>query len=428
MLQGPASALWRETRDMLVSRGHRVTHVALALGDRLFWRRPGRIDYRGSLADWPGWIAELIRREGVSDLLYFADCLPYHRHAAEAALALGRRAWAIENGYLRPDWLTMEPVGMGRRSRFTRRPDRLRALAGGARPVNLTPRFTVPFATEARCEMAFNLAHALSGPLYPGWQSDRTVPAWREYTGWLPYLARLGRARARAAAVEAACAAGSLPHVVLAMQMETDYQLRVSSDYPGQAAVLQEVLTSFAAHAPPHMRLVIKLHPFDNGLIDWDDTVARIAWPLGIDDRVMVIRGGRLDRLLDKAHGLITVNSTTAIHALRLGRPVIALGDAVYDVPGLTHQAGLRRFWTDAETPDAQMVAAWVRAVAAEIQIRGHQMHPVGRKVAATAIAERLEQAERYWRLWRDGDGVEIDHPAHLRETADDTPLQARAG
>lgn len=407
MLQGPASALWRDTRDILVARGHRVDHVALSLGDRLFWRRPGRIDFSGSLDDWPDWVGALIRREGYSDILYFADCLPYHAATARTALALGRRAWAIENGYLRPDWLTMEPVGMGRRSRFTRCPDRLRSLAASAPAIDMAPRFAVPFATEARCEMAFNLAHAASRPFYPGWQSDRLVPAWREYLGWLPYLARRSRTRAQAAAVEQAAMQPGPPYALLAMQMETDYQLRVSSDFDGQAEMLELVLASMARRARSDLRLVVKLHPFDNGLIDWATLIAKMADRFGLGGRVDVIRGGRLDNLLARAHGLITVNSTSAVYALRAGRPVLALGDAVYDVRGLTHQGGLDRFWAAPEAPDREMVDIWLRAVAAEIQIRGHQMHPIGRRLAAREIAERLEQAERYWRLWRDEHGVE---------------------
>ncbi|MEL6267590.1 MAG: capsular biosynthesis protein, partial [Pseudomonadota bacterium] len=317
MLQGPAAALWRETRDALVADGHRVLHVSLALGDRLFWRRPGRIDYHGRLEDWPAWLAALVAREGVSDILYFRDCLPYHRAAAALAETRGLRAWAIENGYLRPDWLTMEPFGMGRHSRFTRRAETIRALAAKAPAVDMAPRFRVPFPTEARCEMAFNLAHALGKPVYRGWTDDRPVPAWREYLGWVPYLARRRRARREAEAVEARCRCAVAPYTLVALQMETDYQVRVSSAFGGQAEMLELVMLSFARRAAAGHRLVIKIHPFDNGLIDWRGVAAGLATRFGVEGRVDVIRGGRLDVLLARAHGLVTINSTTAVHALR---------------------------------------------------------------------------------------------------------------
>ncbi|MEL7140183.1 MAG: hypothetical protein AAFP67_14090, partial [Pseudomonadota bacterium] len=116
-LQGPASTLWSEIADRFEAQGHRVHRVNLSFGDWLYWRRRGALNYRGSLGEWERWLEALLRREGVSDILYFADRLPYHRVAARVAAQLGVRAWAVENGYLRPDWLTLEPIAMGRFSR-----------------------------------------------------------------------------------------------------------------------------------------------------------------------------------------------------------------------------------------------------------------------------------------------------------------------
>ncbi|MEM6422651.1 MAG: capsular biosynthesis protein, partial [Pseudomonadota bacterium] len=314
----------------------------------------------------------------------------------------GLRAWAVENGYLRPDWLTLEPFGMGRHSQFPRCPTRIRAMAEGQPAAPLEPAWPLPFHVEAVNEMAFNLAHALGRWRFPGYDSDRLVSPLHEYAGWLPHIARLPRTRAAVRRVETACAKGTAPYALLALQMETDYQIRVSSDFAGQAEMLESVLLSMARRAPPAMRLVVKIHPCDNALIDWRGVAADLARRFGLEGRVDVIRGGRLDRLLERAHGLVTINSTTAIHALKLGRPTIALGDAVYDMPGLTHQGGLDRFWSDPEPPCPSLFDAWCRAAAAEIQVRGSQKHPAGRKVAAAEIARRLTHGERYWRLHDD--------------------------
>ena len=121
----------------------------------------------------------------------------------------------------------------------------------------------------------------------------------------------------------------------------------------------------------------------------------------------------------------MTINSTTAVHALRLGRPVMVLGDATFDVAGITHQGGLDRFWGAAEAPEPALVDAWCRAAAAEIQVRGSQMHPAGRRAAAAEIARRLAMAERYWRLYRDGDGHET---AAVAPATDATPAGEAAG
>ncbi len=62
------------------------------------------------------------------------------------------------------------------------------------------------------------------------------------------------------------------------------------------------------------------------------------------EPHVTFLEGGVSDRLLARAAGVVTVNSTVGLAALRAGVPVKPLGDAVYDVPGLTHSGDIARF------------------------------------------------------------------------------------
>lgn len=426
-LQGPASTLWSQIAARFEERGHKTLRVNLSFGDWLFWRGRRGINYQGSLKNWETWLEALMRRENVSDVLYFADRLPYHRIAAAVAERLGARAWVVENGYLRPDWLTLEPVAMGRHSRFTRDPETIRALARGCPMPSFAPRYPVPFRVEATNEVAFNLAHVLGRALFPRYVSDKAVAPAIEYLGWLPHLALAARRRREAeSVVSAATSPGAPPFWLVALQMETDYQIRASSDFSGQAELLELVIGSFARRAEPSARLVVKIHPFDNGLISWSRVAKRFAKQFGVTGRVSVIRGGNLDRLVRAARGLVTINSTTAVHALRIGCPVIALGDAIYDLPGLTHQSGIERFWGAAEAPDRSFFEDWCRALAAEIQVRGSQMNPEGRAAAAEEIVRRIEAAHRYWRLYDDEpEAATVEPPT---TSAEPISPQRRAG
>ncbi|MDT8344800.1 MAG: capsular biosynthesis protein, partial [Thermohalobaculum sp.] len=410
MLQGPASPFWSVLGEQFAAAGARVLHVNFSLGDWLFWRGPGKaLSYRGSLATWEDWLTALVAREGVSDILYFADRLPYHIGAQRLATRRqGLRVWAVENGYLRPDWLTLEPFAMGRHSRFTRDPETLRWLADALaeevpEPPALGPAYGHPFAREAACEVIFNLAQVFGRAVFPRYVSDKAVWPLAEYLGWVPRLWRGRGERRLAKRVERACVNGPAPFAVVALQMETDYQIRASSDYRTQRDMLAEVIASFARHAPGEMRLIVKLHPFDSGLIDWRRLAARLAVRHGVAGRVAVIRGGNFAAMMRAARGIVTVNSTSGVSALALGCPVRVLGDAVYDLPGLTHQGPLDTFWTAPERPDAALFAAWARAVAGTIQVRGSLFNPAGQRDAAAEIVRRVCAPERYWQLWRDG-------------------------
>jgi capsular polysaccharide export protein len=89
---------------------------------------------------------------------------------------------------------------------------------------------------------------------------------------------------------------------------------------------------------------------------------------------------------------MVTVNSTSGIQALLHGRPVKTLGEAIYDMRGLTFQDALDQFWTQAAMPDRKLVQAFINAMAVTIQIRGVFFAESGRKAAAGEAAQRLSQ------------------------------------
>jgi capsular polysaccharide export protein len=87
---------------------------------------------------------------------------------------------------------------------------------------------------------------------------------------------------------------------------------------------------------------------------------------------------------------VVLANSTVGLHAARAGVPTIALGEAVYDIPGITHQGGIDSFWTTPEPVDARLERLMVRAMAAEIQVRGSFYDKAGQKAAIAEIVDRL--------------------------------------
>ncbi|MGF1446551.1 MAG: capsule biosynthesis protein [Pikeienuella sp.] len=401
MLQGPPCRFWRELGDALRRDGRRVLHVGFCLADLVFWRRPGLRLYRGRLRDWPRALDRIIAAEKVSDILYYADRLPYHRAAITAARRAGIRAWAIENGYLRPDWITMEPEAMGAFSRLPRDPAAISALAAGQQLPDLAPQYRHGFAREAASEVAFGLAMTLGRPFFPRYVSDKALPPIVDHLSWLVKWAR-GTGAAPGDGVR--LAAGG--DVLLAMQLQTDYQIRASSPFRCLSEMIEAVLASFAAHARAPQRLIVKLHPMDNGLEAWPRRIRQAAARHGVGPRVVVVDGGDLEALLRDARGLITVNSTVGLKALTMGCPVIALGDAVYDIAGLTHAGGLDSFWAAPTPVDRGLCARFVTALAARAQIRGSFYAPAGRAAAIREIVRRLQAPDGFWQGLRPSSSV----------------------
>ncbi|HTO30878.1 MAG TPA: capsular biosynthesis protein, partial [Pararhizobium sp.] len=65
-------------------------------------------------------------------------------------------------------------------------------------------------------------------------------------------------------------------------------------------------------------------------------------------------------------------------------------GAAIFDIAGLTDQATLDRFWGAPSPPDNGLGVAFLRLMAATIQVRGNFYSRSGTDAGAEAIAVRL--------------------------------------
>lgn len=385
MLQGPPSLFWCELAKKFQAAGVRAHHVNFSLGDRIFWPMGGALNFRKPLSDWPAYLSELITSENITDILYYADQLPYHRVAADVAKRLGVKCHAVEYGYLRPDWITLERGGMGRLSHFPNQPGQISAIAGQVGPADMTLRYPHTFWQEASNEVIYNLAAYFGRPMFPGYQSDKYYDTIFEYVMWLPRMF----SKPKTMPVEYS-RDDSPAFFLVALQLQSDYQIRANSPYTHLSEMIEQVIGSFAKYASSHVRLVIKQHPLDHDLERWEKVARQIGDRFGVNERIDFIDKGDINTLLPKASGVIVVNSTVGLHSLCAGRPTIAMGSAVFDVEGLTHQTGLDSFWGDPSPVDMGLRDDFIRALAASLQVKGDFYNSSGRKVAAAEIVKRV--------------------------------------
>ena len=396
LLQGHPSRFWRRLGLALDRAGHRVLKVNFCVADWVFWRGRGggsisEVNYKGQIADWPAWLAEFVANNGVTDILYYADRLPYHIDALAVGRAHGIDCWAIEFGYLRPDWLTLEPEGMGAHSVFPRDWADIGALAAGEEAPDMAVHYRHAFAVEAFGEVAFNLLMAFGRPFYRHYFSDKIYWPLVDYLSWLRELARKPGQNRQARKLEHILFRDRRSYNLVAMQLQADYQIRASSHYIGLMEFLREVIISFAENAPYERHLVIKLHPLDNGMEKWEKRCRRLIHRAGLAGKIHFIKGGDLDRLIAASDGVVTVNSTVGIHAIRADMPTLALGRAIYDLPGLTHQDGIDSFWRSPARVDADLRDTFLRALAT-FQVKGSFFNRAGQNRAIDTMVARLSQ------------------------------------
>ena len=150
--------IFRTPGDALASRGHAVYRVNFNGGDQAFWRLPGAVDFCGREHEWPEFLDRLIVDKAISDLILFGDCRPLHRAAIRVAEARAIRVHVVEEGYMRPDWVTFEEGGVNGHSSLPRNPDWYREKARGLPEPATPPAVPGSFRRRAFEDVLYNLS------------------------------------------------------------------------------------------------------------------------------------------------------------------------------------------------------------------------------------------------------------------------------
>ena len=371
LLQGICSPFFARLADGLQACGHRVFRVNFNSGDWLYGAGRSAWNYRGPQAGLGAYLDDRYQAFGITDQILFGDCRPVHRVAIATGKNNGVRTHVFEEGYFRPFWVTLEQGGVNGYSALPRDSDWYRAVGSTLPDYGDGQPFPSSFAKRAAHDVAYHLAGCYNPLFFPGYRTHAPVSAAVEYLGYcrrLPLL-RLHRKRDRTVGQE--LIRSGVPYFLLPLQLGADAQIRAHSRFVDMIEVMEHVLDSFARQAPEVSRLVIKNHPLDNGLVDYPRVIRRLTDQYGLAGRIEYMETGDLEDLLRHAQGTVTVNSTVGALSLALGCPTVTLGNAIYNLPGLTCQGGLDVFWREGGTPDKTLFRHFRNTVIHTTQVNG---------------------------------------------------------
>jgi capsule polysaccharide modification protein KpsS len=350
LLQGPAGPFFARVARQFRGAGARVTKVNFNGGEDLYYRGPNVVRYRGSLTEWPEFFGKLVRQLSVDGVVLFGDCRPLHRAAIQRARELGVEVFVFEEGYLRPDFVTLERGGVNGHSQIPKDPAFFPDVSGDSEP----PPRPEPhaFLKSALHTVAYATAAAALRPLYPAYRHHRDIRPLPQAGLWLRSAVRRAVHTVRDREIARRLEARELgPYFFVPLQVHLDSQLRHSS-YDDVDDFIRDVVGTFAEHAPSDHFLVVKLHPMDRAYRDYGPLVSELAEQHGLLGRVFYVDVVNLPAALRGARGTIVINSTVGLSSLTHGTPVKCLGKAVYDVPGLTHQGTLAEFFREPSPVD----------------------------------------------------------------------------
>lgn len=380
--------LFRHLGRGLVKAGHEVYKVNFNGGDRLYWRLPNGMDFLGTLAEWPETFAQILADKQITNVILFGDCRDHHMIAAKVCREMKIPVHVFEEGYIRPDWVTFERDGVNGHSSLPHDPDWYIQTAAGLPQVEQHPAVASSFRRRAIEGLLYNAADVLTRWHYSNWNNHRPWHPLVEGMGWWRKLRRRKLRDAQAHALLRRLAEHEQPYFLFPLQLDSDAQIRLHSPFAGIAEAMKVVIGSFASHAPEGTRLVLKEHPLDNGVRDWQLIAQDLAARFGVNDRVDYLPSGDIVPVAGHSLGMVTVNSTSGTLGLSMGIPVVVLGNAVYDIPGITSQDGLDSFWRAPPPPDPTTFEAFKRVLIDRCLIPGGFFsHEALRMVVHHAIA-----------------------------------------
>ena len=392
-LQGPRSLFFSKIAHNLHALGYGVFGINFCFADSLVWKEPNGTNYRGRISEWPVYLAKFLEKNHITDIVLLGEQRTYHKLAIEVAKAQHIRITVTDFGYLRPDWITLERDGMSGESRFIKEPATIFSLAQQAAEINLERCYQDSFWTMAFGDMRYDFCCFFLGWLFPyyrrPYKRDISI-IYYPAMGLRLLLAKKGHKRAQHCL--AVLKSQQARYFVFPLQLENDFQIIAYSPFDSIKVAIELVLESFAKYADSDVRLLFKVHPWDPGLTNWKRLIFQLATELDIEQRIDYFDGGNLEDIYLASEGVITINSTAAIPALQLGKPVKVLGDAIYDIEGLTYQGLLDSYWQQAKQPDMSLVGAFIKAVVSTIQIRGVYYSEPGLTAAVDEAVVRLSQ------------------------------------
>ena len=366
LLQGPVGPFFDRLTRWLVGNGASVSRVVFHAGDVRDCTACAPIRFEGQADAWPAFFESLLAELQADAVVLFGQSRRHHAAAIERAQELGLPVIVLEEGYLRPAFVTMELGGVNGSSTTL---DNYRWEPGAP---GLLVHAKKPSSRPEFWEMAGHACrHYWSlhwgGPLSPDYRHHRQTDVWHHSRYWLWSWAQKHLHLAH----DHACVRrlADRPYFFVPLQHEGDSQIAHHSPYPEIKAFVADVIESFAVHAPKDCFLVFKTHPHARGGPSYRPFIRQLSAGQGLAERVLHLVEGHTPTLVKNAQGVVLINSTVGVQALLRRKPLAVLGNAVYKRPGLYFEGTLDDFWTDAAPPDAWVARQFVEQLIALTQV-----------------------------------------------------------
>lgn len=368
LLQGKMGTFFCRFATFLMDCGKQVHKINFNAGDAFFYCHKEQMsNFRGKLDEFSAFLTQIIDEHQIEAVVCFNDCRPHHAIAQSVCGRLGVSFFVFEEGYLRPDYITLEEHGINGYSRLDA------SLIEGFDYASDKPKYTANRFWRLCVASIIYYAVVFVGKWrYPHYEHYRGLSIWQEMLAWLIAPVRKAwRYYPDKKLQKYLTGQVSGQYYLVSLQVHNDSQITHHSDYTDIRDFITEVMTSFAQHAPAHTKIIFKHHPLDRGHRDYRRLIDKLSHQLGVTGRAFYGCDMHLPSLIRHSIGMITINSTTGLQSIYHKKPTKIMGRALYDIERLTDQQPLSLFWQNPTAPDYDFYLKFREYLIEQTQLNG---------------------------------------------------------
>ncbi len=362
LLQGPVGYFFTDLQDQFAAKGAQPLRLLFNGGDAFFARKNQKTCFfKGQPEEFLQFFKQVITEHKTDGIVLFGDCRPLHKIGIEYAKSKGLKVFVFEEGYVRPNFITLEKDGVNAHSKVYELNAHLTERGQLEQyylsyPVGISREQIAQLQKEQYHSMRHQgfwavlywvgmflrqgdfphyIHHKQSSLLHQGWSFARGY-----VRSWNYKIKEFG-------AIDKIIKKSASDYFVMCLQVSNDSQIKEHSGFRGNKGAIYQCLKSLS-HCASGSHIVIKQHPLDLGYHDYEKFIKRLSKHFGLTGRVWFVHNVSLPKLLKSSKGMVTINSTAGLSALFHGIPVKVLGKAIYDIEGLCFQGKLDAFWSAA--------------------------------------------------------------------------------
>lgn len=384
LLQGPIGPFFTHFQNYLVDQKNKTVFKLNFNGGDEYYSPVSdtTFNYSGSINEFVNYLDTFVIEHQIDAIVCFGDGRIYHKQAKEYCKQHENMTfWAFEEGYLRPHYITFEKWGVNYNSTLCRDKDRYdKELYCDVVRNNQPEKELVPvaasFFTRAKIAVKYYFEMRWKQKYFPQYIHHREARL-RIYAGaWLKagFSKCFYKYKDRETVNQIRNKTFG-EFFVFPLQVHNDNQIVRHGKGLSMSAYIRKVIYSFALYAPKNCKLVIKHHPMDRGFSNYHSLISKLSARRGVENRVVYLHEIPMPDLLRNAKGMVVINSTSGISALIHGMPIKVIGNAHYDIQGLSSSLSLKDFWANCTAPRKKCVKNYLSLLQNKTQLNGTFYH-----------------------------------------------------